>query len=230
MQRSKSKLRKAMLLILSALGLMAVMAPGANAEVVPAKWGQETSGLRISGTLEVKDEWYEDTVTCTGQSDDSQSSAKPGSSTFKAFNANNNYYGVVIKVIAFDCGDTTLELPLSPYLGGSGYPGVATYDTETETYFLGNGGFYTAAPAFTSGFSGSYASAPLDIEFRNPGIEIVEVENEAEEMEEVEVEVKDSRLLFDGTLLGEAEGHGDIYASGTLIVDDEAGNPRTLSH
>jgi hypothetical protein len=126
-----------------------------------------------------------------------------------------------------------MELPLSPeFLGG--VPGVARYDTEADSYFLSNSGFYTGAPAFTHGFGGSsprYYATPLEVEFRNPHTEIVEVENEeTSEMEEVEVEVPDSQLVFSNMKIGEAEGHGDIYATGTLTVDDTEGDPRTLTH
>jgi hypothetical protein len=230
--QERSRLRKALLLVLAALGLMAMAAPSAMAEVISAKWGQKTSSLRISGTLQVEDEWYENKVSCSGESAPLVSEAAPGGSNFKAYTKNNNYYGVPIKVMTFNCGSATLELPLSPYTW-SGFPGVAKYDTVTEGYFLGNSGFSTSAPAFTSGlggFSPRYYSVPLSVEFRNAGTEIVEVENEYEEMEEVEVEFKDSRLIFSDTKIGEAELRGDIYATGTLTVDDGKGNPRTLSH
>ncbi len=231
--QSKSK-RKALLLILSALGLVAVAAPSASAEIVSAKWGEKTSELRISGTLELEGQ-YGAEATCTGQTAPppfTYTEAAPGGSKFTAWSSNNVYFGFPIKVIAFDCGSGTLEVPLSPEFLGS-YPGIASYDTASETYSLGNSGFSTGGPVFTSGFGGfspRYYSAALEIEFRNPGTEVVEVENEYEEMEEVEIEVPDSRLVFENTKIGEAEGHGEIRATGTLVVDDGNGNPRTLSH
>lgn len=232
-KHSRNRLRMLVLLAMAALGITALGAPAANAEIVSAEWGQSTSSLRLQGTLELEDAW-ENTTTCNSDTGTQTASATPGGSSFNAYNKKNNYYGFFsLRVLTFTCSNGTLELPLAPY--GLSWPGTANYDTTTGQYFLSNSGFWTADQIFTNGFGGSYPKyrsveqGGLAIEFRNPHTEIVEVENEYEEMEEVEVEIPDSQLVFDKTVIGEYF-FGQIRATGTLTVDDGSGNPRTLSH